>query len=255
MIVDADRAAKLLAQREKDDAEEKRLRWIEKQEELALFNTSEDNNPFDDAQRMGTVMATPEFERRLQKLNPNILFRWGIGPKASRDHKWLLIRKGSNVEKFCTYPSPVIPERSLFRRNVEVKYDERYGRPNLPGGVATNRFDYDQKYWEWMPVDAEMCVNLNTKAGTNFSLREMQSAWEPDGQGIGQWVCMDRSMLPGMKTITMPFGEFKRGRNTVLLRLVKAGHLTVDQVEREFGGDNTPEWKGHTGKGAIVRPW
>lgn len=250
--ISVDHQAKLLAQREKDEAEEARLRWIEKQEALAMFNESDDNNPFDDARRMGTVMATPEFERRLLKLNRNIVFRWGT---KSRDHKWLMIRKGNTVEKFCTYPSPTIPERSLFRRNMEVKYDQRYGRPHLPGGVATNRLDHDLANWEWMPADMELCINLNARAGTKFTLKQMQEAWEPNGQGIGRWVCLDRSALPGMKKVTLPFGEFKRGRNTVLLRLVKAGHLMVDQVEREFGGDDTPEWKGHTGKGAVVRPW
>ena len=63
------------------------------------------------------------------------------------------------------------------------------------------------------------------------------------------------ALRPGWRTITIPWGEAKRGWRTVLVRLVGAGLITVTQAEAEFGSDETPEWRQYTGKGDFTTPF
>lgn len=57
------------------------------------------------------------------------------------------------------------------------------------------------------------------------------------------------AVKPGWRRILIPWGEHRRGWRTVLVRLIQAGLITTNQAEVEFGSDETPEWRHHTGKG------
>lgn len=252
MLIIDERKAELARQlKSAEAAAEARKNWIEREDALSKY-IDKDNSPFDDARRFGKIMMASDFEARLQKLNPNILFRFGLNLQITNS-KWMMIRKGNKVENLLCYPFPVLPERSLWRRQEVVRPMQEYGRPHLPGGMAMNKLDYPSK--KWVPVDQELANNLNAAADTNFSLAQMQAAWAPDGQGIGRWIYEDESKLPGMERKVLPFGELLRGWRTCALILVREGHLTPMQVEREFLADDTPEWRGNIGRGPKTRPF
>ncbi len=65
----------------------------------------------------------------------------------------------------------------------------------------------------------------------------------------------EEALKPGWRKISIPWGESKRGWRTVLVRLIQAGLITVTQAETEFGADETPEWRQHTGKGEFTTPF
>jgi hypothetical protein len=53
---------------------------------------------------------------------------------------------------------------------------------------------------------------------------------------------------PGFRKIKQVGREVTRGWRTVLIRLLVQGVITLTDVERVFGSDNTPNWAMHTGK-------
>lgn len=234
------------------EAEARRNKWIDEQEALANFVVDGmDNHPFDASAKWGRWLETTEFERRLGKLCPNLAFRWGSNP-ARTDHKWLMLKTEDGWEKFATYPNPKIPERSLWRQKTEQVPDRIYGTEEQPYNPA----DFPQDKRRWIPIkDQSLADALNARAGTNYTLAEIQSAWEPNGKGIGQWVYDDDAQLPGMKTLVQPWGELLRGYRSILVKLVQWRVLTPHQVETEFLRDNTPEWAGKMGHQAVTRPW
>lgn len=63
------------------------------------------------------------------------------------------------------------------------------------------------------------------------------------------------ALKPGWRKIVIPWGEKTRGWRTVLVRLIQAGYISVAQAETEFGSDETPEWRQHTGKGEYTSPF
>jgi hypothetical protein len=63
------------------------------------------------------------------------------------------------------------------------------------------------------------------------------------------------ALRPGWRRVQIPWGEAKRGWRTVLVRLIQQGAITVTQAETEFGSDETPEWRQHTGKGEFTTPF
>lgn len=63
------------------------------------------------------------------------------------------------------------------------------------------------------------------------------------------------ALKPGWRRILIPWGEYKRGWRTVLVRLIQSGVITPQQAEMEFGSDETPEWRQHTGKGEYTTPF
>lgn len=63
------------------------------------------------------------------------------------------------------------------------------------------------------------------------------------------------ALRPGWRKIVVPWGEKTRGWRTVLVRLIGAGLITVTEAENEFGSDETPEWRQHTGKGEFTTPF
>lgn len=56
---------------------------------------------------------------------------------------------------------------------------------------------------------------------------------------------------PSMKTELRPGREVLRGWRTLLLHLIRDGHLTLTAVERKFGSCDRPTWVHHTGKQKI----
>lgn len=63
------------------------------------------------------------------------------------------------------------------------------------------------------------------------------------------------ALRPGWRRVAVPWGEKTRGWRTVLVRLIQAGLISVAGAENEFGSDETPEWRQHTGKGDYTTPF
>lgn len=56
---------------------------------------------------------------------------------------------------------------------------------------------------------------------------------------------------PSMEVRKRPGREVLRGWRTLLLILIKDGHLTLNAVEKKFGSCERPSWVHHTGKQKI----
>lgn len=256
IIKDTEGQHKYLAMQAALRAEAERQKWIEHTEEFAHFVVDGmDNHPFDDDARWGRWMTTADFERKLQAICPQVAFRYGEN-KLKTSSKWMMAKTASGkFEDYMTYPNPRIPERSLWRQLIEHKMDRTYGRPQL-GGDAMDTKDFPMERRKWVPIQTQRLADeLNAQAGTNYTLAEIQSAWEPNGKGIGEWIFEPDAVLPGMKKIVHPWGEFMRGYRTILLRLVIDRYISPAQAETTFLRDQTPEWAAGMGHHAKSRPW
>lgn len=56
---------------------------------------------------------------------------------------------------------------------------------------------------------------------------------------------------PSMETVKRPGREVLRGWRTLLLMLIRDGHLTLTAVEKKFGSCERPTWVHHAGKQKI----
>tara|TARA_R110000868_G_scaffold153995_1_gene379980 strand:+ start:573 stop:1172 length:600 start_codon:yes stop_codon:yes gene_type:complete len=63
------------------------------------------------------------------------------------------------------------------------------------------------------------------------------------------------ALRPGWRRVAVPWGEQTRGWRTVLVRLIQIGLISTESAEKEFGSDETPEWRQGTGKGDYTTPF
>ena len=163
---------------------------------------------------------TEDFEKRLLKLNPRLHFKTlPMKPDKRVCYIW---RLGVAIP-LCVYENPWIPELSLRSRQTEIEFNPipffNPDRRNRDGQQALMHIDSkDMPKSEW---DVE-------KGETVF-----------------------HGLLPGEEEVELPWREVKRGWRTVLLYLLAAGELFLDDVEREFGAGDTRGWKVATGKDAT----
>jgi hypothetical protein len=221
------------AERQYEDQQAQVAKWIAEQTELGRFNDDDATSPLNTMSKLGKPMRTVEFEKRLAKLNPNLVFQWGI---ARTTHKWMCAKtpEGALVQLFV-YPADQMPERSMWRKRQMWAPDPRY---------TAKAGDVDWADWEWVPVPGHETWHKS-------------DGWKyPDSIPHGKWQRKDANVgRAGWQQHTLAWGEAVRGWRTCLVRLVQDGFLTVSQVEKEFLSDNTPEWARHTGKKSIYRPW
>jgi hypothetical protein len=171
--------------------------------------------------RFGRAMSASELENKLAKLNPKLRFLYpdlSLNPSK----KVLAIEHpDGSLEKLFPYESGIMPERSIMSRKVLDVPDSR-----LIGKTSTGAmFHIDRR---------DLPPHEITRTGVEF----------------------DPSVpLPGFRRVSVPWREEVRGWRTVLLRLIAMRLISPEGAERVFGSDNTPEWKGSTGKGRKERPW
>lgn len=173
--------------------------------------------------QLGRGMSVEEFELRLTKLNPRLKFI--VMPLKKSKKAIYTLGPDGGATFILAYENGFMPERSIHEEVIELVPDYSIGMPGTP---AIQRADVE-KQATWIP-----------------------SANAPLG---GEYHFEDKTAGLGWKKITRLGAEKTRGWRTVLIKLMISGYLTLGQIEREFGADNTAEWQGHTGKASIVTPW
>lgn len=242
IVIDSQAAGRIEARRYYEEQQQETKTWIEEQTKFARFNDDEETSPLNSAVKLGRPMHSKELESRLAKLNPKLVFIWG---KFNTSHKKLGFQLPNNqIEELFVYEAGIMPERSMRNlKEIEV-LDNEY----VPKSGDVNPSDY-----EWVPVVPDEDDIPEYAQGGSWS----KDGWaHPIGMFHGKWMLKDpNATRPGFVRKALAWSESVRGWRTVLVKLVKAGFLTVSQVEREFLNDNTPEWKQHMGFGETTRPW
>lgn len=176
-------------------------------------------------EKAGNWMSHLKLEEKLKRLVPNATFH----PHPTKpDIRYM--RPNPNLpDEYIIYstPSPERSIRSIIRR-TRIK-PGILGNPN----IQVSRDDLP-KYEVTKPI------------------------FRPDGSiaKLGDILWEENSLPAGMEYIDEPGGELMRGWRTVLVYLIGARYITVDEAEREFGAANTREWAKHTGKrGSLEIPW
>lgn len=188
---------------------------LEKLRELTLgqaiwIDTADDPT---DLKRVAKGMLTEDFERKLHKLNPRLRFAT-LPLKTDKRCVWVEDAAGTAFP-ISSYEAGWIPESSLRRRETEIIKN------------STN-----------------VMKVKNGKVFNHFERADFpKSEWNPETQEFDF-----AGLCPNEEKIEVPWTEVKRGYRTVLLYLLEAGELDLDQVEREFGAGDTRGWAVHTGR-------
>lgn len=179
--------------------------------------------------KAGKVLTTKDFEDKLKKLLPdmkNETFTALDGTQKRYAHLPPYIRESKFV-----YDYPVLPERSVREIIKKRKITDGVISSDPQAKALIRRSD--------LPRHKVIGPSFN-KNGEVASLGRVE--WESD--------------LPaGMEEISIPGREVIRGWRTVLVMLRHCGYLTPQQIEKEFGADNTAAWAKHMGKQEIRLPW
>lgn len=167
--------------------------------------------------RLAQGMKTEEFEKKLAKLNPRLRFR--TLPQKT-DKRVVFIERNGEAHAICVYEAEWMPELSLRSRRTEVvqNSDKTLVCNGGPVHHHLERADFPKSHW-------------NADKGE----------FEFDG------------LRPHEEEVELPWSEVKRGYRTVLLYLLEAGEIDMDQVERHFGPGTSRGWAVHTGKRTDIQ--
>jgi hypothetical protein len=162
--------------------------------------------------RLAVGMKTEEFERKVAKLNSRLRFAT-LPSKPDKRVCW--VERRGEAYPICVYEAEWMPESSLRARHTEVIQNSMNTLVCNGGPVHHHleRADFPKSHW-------------NAEKGE----------FEFDG------------LRPHEEEVEVPWSEVKRGYRTVLLYLLEAGELDMDQVERHFGPGTSRGWAVHTGK-------
>lgn len=211
MIVRDDAALGRLAEEAMIDAYMERL---EKHKAATLEQAIWIDTPDDPTSiaRLNGGMATAEFEKKLAKLNPRLRFRT---LPLKPDKRVVFVERRGKALPICVYETPWLPELSLRSRKTEVvqNSDNTLRFKNGKLFHHLERADFPKAHWD--------------EAAGEFTF---------DG------------LRPHEEAVELPWSEVKRGYRTVLLYLLEAGELDLDQVEKTFGAGTSRGWAVHTGK-------
>jgi hypothetical protein len=195
-------------------------KWVQEQTANAVYLDNHDLSPANAERQLGQTMFAADLERRLKKINPNLIFE--TNPFNTSKKALYHVRPDATKVFICAYENGVMPEHSIFR----VK-EEEVLRPEF-----VNPFKR----------------HLDRKDLPKFEHKQ-------DGSPLGKIVFDDMVEKPGFRKVKLPWGESVRGWRTVTIRLVAAKLATPAEVERVFGSSNRPEWARHMGKKDIYLPW
>jgi len=164
------------------------------------------------AARLATGMNTDEFEKKVARLNGRLRFRT---LPAKPDKRVVFVERRGTAIPICVYESNWLPEYSLRARKTEVVQNSDNTLTTRGGHLHHHleRADFPTSHWD-------------DEAGE----------FKFDG------------LRPHEEAVELPWSEVKRGYRTVLLYLLEAGELDLDQVETTFGCGSSRGWAVHTGK-------
>jgi hypothetical protein len=174
----------------------------------------------DRAQQIGRPLTHIQFEKKLKKLVPGLVFK--DSPNPTLRSIFLKLPTGQ-LEYITCHPRGVIPEHSIMRKVVKEVLD--------PDFMASK----DKKI-------------------SRPSSEDVQKVEDPESPLGFRYEFNPGAKRAGMKYVVQGHGEEERGWRTVLLRLIANGHTTVDAVEREFGADQRAEWAFNTKKRVDAKP-
>ncbi len=217
LIVDSVTAPRIARARAQEEAEAKLRGWVADQLSNAVYVQDNDVSPANFERQLGKVMPSPEMEKRLEKLSTSLVFEHNPFNRSKK--AVYVVRRGEGKVYICAYENGIMPEHSVMRVKEEITRD------------------YD-------------AVGVGP-TGRKLDRKDLPKYTEVDGKITFE----EEELLPGFKKTLIPYGEYKRGWRTVLVKLVEAKVLTPTQVESIFGADNRPEWASHMGKQAHALPW
>lgn len=176
-----------------------------------------DSSPENWERQAGRGLTSEEFEGKLRKLLPSLVFEVIEGNPFQRKRIILPI-PGQEIHLGVmeNRPAPAkMPEFSVWDSIEEELPDPDY----IGTGKTASRVDYTPEWTGELEFDEE----LGETRGEAYRFKE-------------------GSARPGLLKIRRPYHEIIRGWRTVLARLVQEGVLTINQVEREFGGCDRATW-------------
>lgn len=215
LIYDSQNLPRVHANLQRDKKVDAMQQWVAEQTANAVYLKDEDMSPANVARQMGQQMSAVELEKKLLKLNPNLVFE--VITENPTHRKAFELRRGEK-HPLTIYPNGIIPEHSFMRVKEELVQDMDFYKETT-GTFHLNRKDLPKH--EFVPGEG----------------------YKWDGVPLG------------FKKTLIPYGEYLRGWRTVLVRLVEQGAITPTQAEMVFGADNRPEWANHMGKQSHARPW
>lgn len=200
-------------------AERQKLQdYISYHEAQATLIDDKELSPTNTERQFGSSRTVESLEALLLKLNPSFQFEDVPRDLAHLYQKPLFKRLKFNEETLTLYHNDLSPEYSIFNTKEEEVYD--------PSVNHLDRKDLTPDMYE-------------LRADENGNLEYF---FDPT------------KARPGFKLIKKPWNELYRGWRTVLVRLLKSGHVKLPDVQRLVGDADRPSWASHTGKN-IVSPW
>jgi hypothetical protein len=168
---------------------------------------------------LGQGMTHDDLVRRLNKIRPG--FQTIVLPKKT-DKVAFMFDHGDKLVFLTVGERGFAPERSIYDTQDELVEDFSVGTAKNP----IQRADV-MKQAHWV---------------TDESIPYFKGKWEFE----------DPTQGLGAKKQTRINNEVKRGWRRVLADILHHGYLSIEEIEREFGADDTYQWQEGTGKAPRV---
>ncbi len=246
LVKDEAKLGQHAAMRRRENQRQQIAEWVDRQEEQAQFVDSPDIGALDTMKKMGKIMMVPEFEARLKRMLPNIVF---VGKPGFPGRKAKYPTPGGEWVDLGSYHADWLPERTIREPIEQFVPIDRKALSDSTAPVMDIDLSNRPKR-AWVPIDDPEIAEF-----VGLTVDQMKALWEPDGKGAGQWVDLEPDESYKGRKITIP-GKIKRkGWRAPLVCCVKLGLATPTEVENHFGLENTVEWKQHLGRGPMIVPW
>lgn len=222
LVKDSDMIQRHVAAFEYQRDNEQLARYLEDQlKPPGGFNDDQGLSRCNPEKQRGRAMSTEEFERRLSKIAPHLVFR-SYGDSTKRGVYWNF---GTPQQKSLAFENSAnMPEFSIFEpvnrelQNKIVAHESfRLSGKDLP------------KY-EIVPEERDAAGNITRQAEIHWA-----------------------GPLPGMENREDAWREKVRGWRELLVKLVIAGQITISAMEQEFGTANRRGYAHYLGKHECIQ--
>lgn len=205
---------------------DKILHKIAKLRETAALLENPDVDPTNPERQLGRSLHHTEVEKRLTRLNPNLVFT--PHPQNSTKRCIYLKHPTGELSYLFVCEAGNVPENSIMTIR---QHDELTPEALRPG-------------WKVQKADIPKHEVIPHEITDDGEVKRVGS------------VVFDRgALLPGRERLESAHNELVRGYRTVLLRLILGGVITETGAEREFGSQNRSSWAAGLGRRTKVTPW
>lgn len=220
-IVSTDKQFQVIKQGNSVEAQkQKLLDYIAQEQSHVVLLDDKLIDPTNSTKQLGNYMESSLFEKKLITILPPSCFfidnAWKPGFRA-------VVRRAPiatfyvDYETLCPYERGILPEHSVMQL-VEKEIPD-------PDVISRRK-------------------SISRKDLGKFEFKK--------GEG---YIFDDTTVKPGYKRIKQLGREVKRGWRTICIKLIMAGVLTLDDVERVFGSKDDARWAAQTGKQTLILPW